>query len=109
MTLKEAFIFKAGTGTTDVDASAALSFAGLDPDATWSDSIDKCKFYDALISNIMRAGVGVKMEREGGYTIEYDTVAKKEYAYSLAVESGCQTMVEKYNPKPKVQNKTYLW
>lgn len=110
MTLKEAFIFKAGDGISDTDAVSVLDFAGLDPNSIWdADSSQRCAFYDALLGYLESNNVGVSSESEGGYSKSYDTVGKGKYLSNLANESGCSALIDKYNQQPKVQDKSYLW
>lgn len=111
MTLKEAFVFKSGSSVSETDAATVLEFAGLNPDAEWNpnDAAAKCKFYDALLGYLAQDNVGVSSVSEGGYSISYDKESKGKHLYRLAQESGCQSLIDKYDSQPIVQNKSFLW
>lgn len=111
MTLLEAFKLKSGL-TDDEKASAVLVFEGLNPTAEWdpNNEVIRCAFYNALLNELSRnEHIGVKSIAEGGYRIEYDKSDRVIYLYKLAVESGCRSLIDKYNPNPAVENKSYLW
>jgi len=111
MTLSEAFIFKAGNGISSTDADTVLEFSGLDPSSDWEpgNTTLKCSFYEALLAYLDQDNVGIKSQSEGGYSITYERGDKNNYMYNLALESGCQKLIDKYNPQPKVQNMSNLW
>ena len=114
MTILEAFQLKSGGVLTDQQASAVLQFEGLDPNATWDpDDMDvRCPFYKAVLDTLVSTdqSKGVKRISEaGGVTIEWDKAEISQGFYDLALESGCSSLIEKYNVDPIVQNKSYLW
>lgn len=111
MTLSEAFIFKAGDNMDLLEASSILEFANLDPIDTWDpeDKDQRCKFYESLLNHLNGNDVGIKSESEGGYSKTYDKEGKGKYLAFLADESGCEKLIEIYNPEPKVRDKSNYW
>lgn len=108
MTNKEAFMFK--STATEQEAINALSFVGIDPDGTWDASADNCKFYSSLIDNVLKGErPGATSISQGDFSIRFNGKSQSEYAFGLARESGCQALIDKYNPQPKVVDKSYLW
>lgn len=111
MTLVQAFIFKTRSEVSQAEASLALEFAGLNPNADYISlgSGDRCKFFTAVANYISQDNVGVKSVSEGGYSIVYDADLKANFLKQLADESGCANLISKYNNKPKVKDRSSLW
>lgn len=110
MTVLEAYKFKVGNGISDSAAAAALSFAGVNPDDTWSpDYVGKCAFYAAVIGALSAEGMGVSSITEGGYSITYNKDEKNKHLQFLAEESGCKELIAKYTTGLKVQNISNRW
>lgn len=111
MTLSEAFVFKTGNQISASDADMHLGFVGLNPTDTFDpNNLDqKCKFYEALLAYLSQDGIGVKSITEGGYSIVYDIDLKGKALENLALESGCNQLIDKYSFYPRVQNKSYMW
>lgn len=111
MTLLEAFIFKSGGVVSSADATNHLAFAGLDPSAQYdpNNQEQKCLFYGALLGYMAQDNVGVKSISEGGYSISYDKDQKAKYLSDLADESGCSSLIDKYNSKVVVKDMSHLW
>lgn len=111
MTLSEAFVFKAGNGISSTDANTVLEFNGLTPGDTWdaSNTDQKCKFYGALLSHLDADNAGVKSVTEGGYSKTFDHAEKSDLLFRLAKESGCQSLIDMYDPTPVVTNASNKW
>jgi hypothetical protein len=109
MTLAQEFAHKADV--SEVDAAIILEFSGIDPNAIWNplDQSQKCALYESLIGYLAQDGIGIKSVSEGGYSKTYDSTGKASELYRLAKESGCASLIDMYNPQPKVQNASNLW
>ena len=116
MTLAEALVFKSKNNfspieLTLIDAGTVLEFSGMTPSDEWNpeDKELRCKFYNALLGYLDGDNIGVTSESEGGFSKSYDKLGKTNWLHSLALESGCLSLIERYDPTPTIQNKSNMW
>ena len=95
----------------DSKAVDKLTFVGLNPYDIWDneDQAQKCKLYKVIIETIKWENVGIRAIQEGGYRVDYELGEKDNFIKHLAHESGCDSLIALYDPRPKIRNKSYLW
>lgn len=111
MTLLEAFKFKSGNKIPNSEATLSLQFVGLNPSDAFdqSNKVQMCKFYEAICGEIEKDYAGVQSITEGGFSMTFDKAQKSKYLESLAKESGCKNLIDKYSTSIKIKNKSSLW
>lgn len=109
MTIIEAFNIKISqVSEISVPANITeglLMFEGLDPNAEWNpnNGTSKCSLYKVILTELSKdIYKGVKSVSEGGYSISYDFEGKKKCLSDLAEESGCGSLIERYNTNASI-------
>lgn len=88
-----------------ISLRSVLSLNGFDPDGEYQVS-DKCAIYGLALPIIAGdASAGITSISEGGYSVTYDKAGKSTILYQLALQSGCNDLIGKYNPNPTVTGK----
>ena len=109
MTNREAFIYLSNSSEPVAKVDIALQLEGINPEGIYSPTENRCKFYKSLLDFMSRSNFAVKSISEGEYSISFDTDSKAKFLYNMALDSGCEELIDKYSLNPKIRDKSFLW
>lgn len=104
----KALFSKYSNSISDGNAITDLELSGIDPNDVY-DVNNNCALYASLLSRMSGNSNDISSESEGGYSVTYDKGDKMRYLYSIAQDSKCSDLMKRYNPAPKITDKSYLW